>query len=270
MTDLPLPDGAEVLALPLGIAQRAIYRLLYEHRDTPLTMQEIRDALAPELGEQEQLDRRRRDLNPYFHIEKVRRGRETAYRLAGVKSSARVDEGVSERDRAAVLRAGRCAMCGKTPLEDGVKLQVDHKIPREWGGSDDLENLQPLCEQCNRGKKNYFASFDDKADAIRNAMRHAEPHRRMGELLKAMRGEWVRGDIIEIVAQAQQYQEDWQKRLRELRTLRWEIEWKRQREGSRSRTYYRLVRDLPWPPGSIRAAIRAAERERADERRRNA
>jgi len=41
---------------------------------------------------------------------------------------------MSERDRAAVLQTGQCSMCDRTALEDGVKLQVDHKIPCNWGG----------------------------------------------------------------------------------------------------------------------------------------
>src|SRR5262245_39924303 len=119
-------------------------------------MREIREELA-EIGTQEQLDRRRRELNRYFEIERVRVGTETRSRLVAQKArAADLDTGISERDRAAVLRLGLCAMCGRTPLVDGVRLQVDHKIPKEWGGDDSLENLQPLCEECNRGKKNLF------------------------------------------------------------------------------------------------------------------
>lgn len=50
---------------------RAIYRLLYEHQNQPLTMLEIREMTEAELGPQEQLDRRRRELNRYFKIVKV-------------------------------------------------------------------------------------------------------------------------------------------------------------------------------------------------------
>ena len=50
---------------------RAIYRLLYEHQNQPLTMLEIKEMTEAELGPQEQLDRRRRELNRYFKIVKV-------------------------------------------------------------------------------------------------------------------------------------------------------------------------------------------------------
>jgi hypothetical protein len=50
---------------------RAIYRLLYEHQNQPLTMPELREMTDLELGPQEQLDRRRRELNRHFKIVKV-------------------------------------------------------------------------------------------------------------------------------------------------------------------------------------------------------
>ena len=45
---------------------------------------------------------------------------------------------------------GVCAACGKTPDEDG--FQQDHKIPRLRGGSDNINNWQPLCDACNNMK----------------------------------------------------------------------------------------------------------------------
>ena len=46
----------------------------------------------------------------------------------------------------------RCRMCGRS----GIELEVDHKIPVEKNGSDSLDNLQTLCFDCNRGKRNSF------------------------------------------------------------------------------------------------------------------
>ena len=51
-------------------------------------MLQIRDAVRDELGDQEQLDRRRRELNKYFVIEKSRDGKATAYRLVASKAAA--------------------------------------------------------------------------------------------------------------------------------------------------------------------------------------
>lgn len=49
----------------------------------------------------------------------------------------------------------RCVFCGKSPATDaGVKLHIDHIVPFSKGGTNSLENLQTLCEQCNIGKSN--------------------------------------------------------------------------------------------------------------------
>jgi len=45
-----------------------------------------------------------------------------------------------------------CQACGCTREER--RLEVDHITPRSKGGSNDPENLQLLCERCNRGKSN--------------------------------------------------------------------------------------------------------------------
>jgi hypothetical protein len=44
----------------------------------------------------------------------------------------------------------RCQLCGKDAHD--AKLEIDHKIPRIKGGSDDESNLWVLCFFCNRGK----------------------------------------------------------------------------------------------------------------------
>jgi len=42
-----------------------------------------------------------------------------------------------------------CCLCGNGT--EG-KLEVDHRVPVSKGGSDDMDNLQTLCFDCNRGK----------------------------------------------------------------------------------------------------------------------
>lgn len=262
MEPLPRPDSPRVAELGLGRSQLAIYRVLYEHRARGVTMTEIRELLTAELGVQEQLDRRRRDLNKFFVIERSGTGSGTRYQLKGAKPRTDSDRaGISERVRAEVLRAGRCDMCGRTPREHAVVLQVDHRLPQSWGGSDDITNLQPLCEECNRGKKAYYTSLDAWGPAITAASAHEEVHRRIVTLLTAVAPEEVRSDVLEIVAHQQQFQEDWQKRMRELRALGWDYEFRREREpGGRVRTYYRLTRSGLLPAlGEFRRAIRRAE-----------
>lgn len=48
----------------------------------------------------------------------------------------------------------RCLACGRNPETGGVVLHVDHIKPRSKGGTDDDENLQTLCSECNIGKSN--------------------------------------------------------------------------------------------------------------------
>ncbi|MGA8764049.1 MAG: HNH endonuclease signature motif containing protein, partial [Candidatus Sulfotelmatobacter sp.] len=113
---------------------------------------------------------------------------------------------------------GRCGICGRTIEKHGISLVVDHKVPRDWGGRTELGNLRAICEECNHGKKNLFASIDSVA--VRSAIQHDSVHVRIGELLKAVGvGQPVPSDLIDIVAN----QDDWRKRLRELRYLGWQI-----------------------------------------------
>lgn len=44
-----------------------------------------------------------------------------------------------------------CRRCGRSG--PGIRLEVDHIVPFGQGGSDSLDNLQTLCFDCNRGKR---------------------------------------------------------------------------------------------------------------------
>lgn len=258
-TELPAPNSTELNNLVRGSSERAIYKVLYENQNKALSMADIRKVLGLESGQQEHLNRRMRELYRVFIVERTKHGNETLYKVLSKKEVILNTENINKTDRAWALRDKRCVQCGKTPEEDGVKLHVDHKIPQNWGGTNSRDNLQALCAECNEGKKNLYATYDTFADKIKEAATYDEPHRRIGELLKAFNGKPVPSELVEVVAKAKTYQDDWQKRMRELRELGWQYSFTKKREGDRVRSYFILEHYEPWPAGSIRAAIKAQE-----------
>lgn len=54
---------------------------------------------------------------------------------------------IPKKTRDKVLSSGECKKCGSKE-----NLQVDHIIPVSKGGNDEMDNLQPLCADCNREK----------------------------------------------------------------------------------------------------------------------
>ena len=48
-----------------------------------------------------------------------------------------------------------CARCGASG--HGVRLEVGHRVAVARGGSDDLDNLETLCFECNRGQREDLA-----------------------------------------------------------------------------------------------------------------
>jgi 5-methylcytosine-specific restriction endonuclease McrA len=169
-----------------------------------------------------------RELYSNFEIERVRDGSETKYRLIKQLENKLNREQISNRVRAWVLRDKRCAQCGKTPAEDGVKLHVDHKIPQAWGGTNEPDNLQALCADCNEGKKNLYATYDEFADKIKVAANFDQP----------------------------------QKRMRELRVLGWQYSFIKKKEAKRFKTYFILEHYEPWPEGNIASEIRKLESQK--------
>lgn len=196
--------------------ERKIYELLAQNPDG-LDITQIRTQLG--VGEeQEHLDRRIRALRKYYHVPGKHEGGRYVYRLKGAKKGEVGDDGaVSGRLRSEIihLAKSRCQMCGRTVEEDGIKLQVDHKIPQAWGGLTEKQNLWAICEQCNNGKRDYFQSFD--IEHMKEIIAYDSVHERIAHLLKLHMKEPVDSDLIEFVANATERQEDWHKRLRELR-----------------------------------------------------
>lgn len=221
---------------------------------------EIREMLKIPPADQANFGRRRRELHALYMIEKKREGARTLYVYKGERDKSKDTAAINLRLRARALHAasGRCRRCGQSIEKHGIVLVVDHKIPREWGGETVPENLEAICEACNSGKKAFFKSVD--AEWMQEVMHHKSVHVRLGETLKAFKGEPVDAATLEFVAN----QDDWKKRLRELRYLNWEIEtFNRRISKTRVSSFYRLVKARPWPADPT-GLIRRYERERAE------
>jgi len=174
-------------------------------------------------SEQTHLDRRKRDLKKWFIIDKdlaniVVGGQSrkvTLYKYAGPRGKV-VDEGqISLKERAEVIHGahGRCQMCGKSVQQHGITLVVDHKKPRDWGGTNGRDNLWAICEACNAGKKAYFSPLHVEAELMKAVTAHKSVHVRIGELLKSG-WDWQTGDVT---TNRCRDQDDRQKRSRALR-----------------------------------------------------
>ena len=151
--------------------------LLKEHPEG-ISEGQMRAALRIRADEQTQFGRRRRDLHYYYHIDKKRVGKEVLYVYRGPLRALRDASPTNTRLRAQVLRSahGRCGSAAGRSISM-ASLWWWIIIPREWGGATEPENLWAICEECNHGKKNLFASVD--SEAMRSAVRHDSVHVRI-------------------------------------------------------------------------------------------
>jgi hypothetical protein len=227
----------------------------------PVTIEQIRAAMGIKPHEQRELTRRVRELEQQNGYQIPYDTKTKTYTL--VSETPGPVYVVDERRIPGKLQAeikfianGRCGMCGKTIAEDGIRLVIDHRVPYQWGGPTEAENLWAICETCNIQKKDFIA--DLPVETMSQCMTHKETVKRLGELLKAFKGEIVPRSLLEIVGQ----DDEWTRRLRELRDLGWLVE--RVVDTSQRGRYqhaYRLVKSKPWP-ADIRSAIRLSAKKR--------
>jgi hypothetical protein len=266
---LPEPESEQLAALLGESAARLVYGLLCRRRRNPPTAAEVSFFLDAAASAGISADRALLSLRTHFDIATVVRDGSERYELRGWaahRPTAKRPE-LSLRRRAQALEPGVCALCGRSPVRHGVVLEPDLRVPPEWGGTTDPENLWPLCEECLEGRRQYLETYASYSDQIRHAARFDEPQRRIGELLLALRDEWVPSELIGIVASAKEFQGDYERRLRDLRLLGWDYKpLKKSGQGARVRVCYKLTRSAPWPE-SIRAAITAEEKRRQARRR---
>lgn len=121
-------------------------------------------------------------------------------------------ENINQKLRYQVLHRdqSKCRRCGRGPNE-GLKLMVDHKLPVEWGGKTNLDNLWTLCEPCNLGKKHWFN--DEDSDQMKKIMTESSGYKRIKKLFELNPNTFVPSIRISIVAEIQ----DWPRAVRSIR-----------------------------------------------------
>lgn len=151
------------------------------------------------------------------------------------KGAARgIRKAVSERTRYQVFTrdAFKCKVCGRG-ADDGVKLTVDHIIPVDWGGPNDMSNLLTLCEECNRGKKAWVDSVPSQV--MKGIMDKSTVEKRIEALFDEFPNQDIPSTMVQLVSKGSL---DWQRALRRIR----------QRTGKKilslpSRTAYHYVKE---------------------------
>lgn len=81
-----------------------------------------------------------------------------------LKTAARGSDWPSIKQEAIENREPICAECGKQKPEDG--LEVHHITPVSEGGSDDLDNLELLCDRCHNYEHRNSVRDDEKIPPI--------------------------------------------------------------------------------------------------------
>lgn len=131
------------------------------------------------------------------------------------KGAARGErKGISQRVRYQVLSESgfRCQACGASVEEDHVKLVADHKVPVDWGGTNDITNLQALCEECNRGKQAWIA--DHSSEAMKEIMSKPSVEQRIEALFDMYPNQDIPSETVRMVSKEAF---DWQRALRRIR-----------------------------------------------------
>lgn len=78
-------------------------------------------------------------------------------RRRALKLSAKGTHTEEEWQELKAFYSFKCLCCGKQ--EPDIKLTRDHVIPLTQGGSDSIDNVQPLCARCNSKKNNKHIDY---------------------------------------------------------------------------------------------------------------
>ncbi len=120
---------------------------------------------------------------------------------------------ISEKTRYEILARDnfRCKACGLS-ADDGIRLEVDHMTPVDWGGTNDKANLITLCDKCNRGKKAWLNSVP--SNNMKTIMNNTTVEARIESLFDNFPNQDIPSSLIQIVSKGAF---DWQRALRRIR-----------------------------------------------------
>ncbi len=139
--DIIIMSGA-ITNLALHTAQES---LISKDQNTKI----LKHAIESEI---EKVEKKSHILRDFMFLVSAYHGKPLTKIKVDMKRSNLISINLKERFNILEDHYFKCAYCGKSPPE--VKLQLEHKIPRSKGGSDDISNLVPACVDCNLGKGN--------------------------------------------------------------------------------------------------------------------
>lgn len=117
---------------------------------------------------------RHREVAQNWSRENLDRGRWYAHRRRTKKAQNGGEYTIEEWQALCDYYGNKCLACGRTD----VPLTFDHVIPVDKGGSNSLDNAQPLCKSCNCSKGTKIIDY--------------RPHKHDGSLDKAQAKLYVR------------------------------------------------------------------------------
>lgn len=124
-----------------------------------------------------------------------------------------IRKAISERIRYEVFSRDnfRCQSCGHG-IDDGVKLVVDHMLPVDWGGTNDIANLHTMCEECNRGKQAWLTTIPPQN--MKDIIEKPTVEQRIEALFDRFPNQEIKSELIRVVSKSAL---DWQRALRRIR-----------------------------------------------------
>lgn len=98
-----------------------------------------------------------------------------------------------KRRREVYAKYGHCChACGVQQIDGSPRLQIDHWVPLFLGGSEDADNLRPLCERCHKVKTQTENKVRGKINRLSGRTKKERKHKWLSRALES-NGRWPKG-----------------------------------------------------------------------------